>query len=125
MTNAPESGDALLRPNIIEDFADDDFGIIREPGGPRVEIAIAHDGSTDGVLEAERAAAAIMALPALRDVLREATNAWGDAFNGDGHVSGADLLDWFAQWRLRAQAAIQELDTGRASSAIRDGGDGA
>jgi len=128
MTDTPNPGEALTRVKIIEDFTDDDFGIIREPGGPRIEIAIAHDGAVDGVLEAERARTAITALPRLYRVLQEATQSWAEQFDGedetDLRVSGADLLDWFAQWRVKAKAALADMGTATAVPAAKEGGDG-
>ena len=44
-------------------------------------------------------------------LLTEATQAWSNQFDGpeeeDCSISGADLMDWFAQWRLRARAALE------------------
>lgn len=44
-------------------------------------------------------------------LLTEATQAWVSQFDGpadqDCSISGADLMDWFAQWRLRARAALE------------------
>lgn len=49
--------------------------------------------------------------PDLPAVLIEALQAWGEQFDGepdsDLDVSGADLVDWFAQWRLRAREALK------------------
>ena len=48
--------------------------------------------------------------PALRTLLEEALNAWAGQFDGpadeDLSVSGADLVEWFADWRLRLRAAL-------------------
>ena len=46
---------------------------------------------------------------ALRSLLAEATRAWADEFDGTAaelDVSGADLVDWFADWRERAKAEL-------------------
>ena len=127
MTNTPEFGGALSRVKIIEDFTDDDFGIIRTPGGPRVEIAVAHDGTAEGVHEAEHAAAAIAALPKLYEILQQATQAWSEEFDGDDevdlNVSGADLVDWFGQWRLAAKAALAAAIVHEDATAGEGGGD--
>jgi histidinol dehydrogenase len=49
-----------------------------------------------------------------RKVLTEAVQAWADQFDGvdetDLEVSGADLVDWFADWRDRAKAALAIKD---------------
>ncbi|MDQ2802768.1 MAG: hypothetical protein M3Y41_08810 [Pseudomonadota bacterium] len=46
----------------------------------------------------------------MAELLTEATQAWSSQFDGpedeDRSVSGADLVDWFAQWRLRARTAL-------------------
>jgi hypothetical protein len=51
---------------------------------------------------------------AMAAVLEEATQAWARQFDGvadeDCSISGADLLDWFAQWRLRAKTALDMVD---------------
>jgi hypothetical protein len=43
-------------------------------------------------------------------LLEEATKVWAEQFDDpddqDLSISGADLLDWFAQWRLRARKAL-------------------
>jgi hypothetical protein len=108
MMNAPDLGDALLRPKIIEDLADDGLGGIRCQNGPAVEIAVAHDGTPEGVRQAEAIARLITVTPPLHDLLSEAIHVWAAAFDAppdvEGYVSGADLVDWFAQWRLKAKA---------------------
>jgi hypothetical protein len=44
-------------------------------------------------------------------LLHEATQVWADQFDDTGpdspEISGADLLDWFAQWRLRAKKLLE------------------
>ena len=46
------------------------------------------------------------AKPTALDLIREAIEAWPQ-YDGDGdgelHVSGADLVDWFGEWRERAK----------------------
>lgn len=47
----------------------------------------------------------------IRDLLTEALGAWKEQFEGDPNesncdISGADFLDWFAEWRQRAQDAF-------------------
>jgi hypothetical protein len=46
---------------------------------------------------------------ALVAIVQEALTAWAEQFDGTAaelHVSGADLVDWFASWRTRARAAL-------------------
>ena len=127
MVNAPDLGDALLRPKIIEDLTDDDFGMIRCPDSPAVEVAVAHDGTRKGLRQAETIARLIINALQLRDLLFEATYVWADLFDAppdvDGHVSGADLVEWFAQWRLKAKAALADVDAVNALP-LEDGVDG-
>jgi hypothetical protein len=62
--------------------------------------------------EAHANAGLFAASKAMASVLKEATEAWATQFDGVGDencsISGADLLDWFAQWRLLARAALNE-----------------
>lgn len=39
-------------------------------------------------------------------VLQEALEAFGAEFEADEDVSGADLVQWFAEWRIRARASL-------------------
>ena len=62
--------------------------------------------------EAGANAALFAASKAMAGVLREAMTAWEEQFDApDGEeasISGADLLAWFAQWRVRAQRALAQ-----------------
>jgi len=42
----------------------------------------------------------------MSELLIEATQAWTQQFDDDSEISGADLLQWFAEWRLRARQAL-------------------
>ena len=48
--------------------------------------------------------------PMLQSLLAEALGAWAEQFDGpddqDLSVSGADLVDWFADWRVRVRAEL-------------------
>jgi len=44
--------------------------------------------------------------PDLNGLLHEALRYEAAAFNDDEPVSGADLLDWFAEWRLRVTSVL-------------------
>ena len=39
-------------------------------------------------------------------VLLEATQVWAELFEQDAPISGADLMEWFTAWRVRARAAL-------------------
>lgn len=60
--------------------------------------------------EAHANAGLFAASKAMSELLREATQAWSEQFDGpedrDQSISGADLMDFFAQWRLRALATL-------------------
>lgn len=45
----------------------------------------------------------------LESLIREAVNFEADAFDADEGVSGADLVEWFALWRVRVKAAIRPV----------------
>jgi len=60
--------------------------------------------------EAQANAMLFAASKTMSELLDEATKAWAEQFDGpedqDCSVSGADLMDWFAQWRVRARLAL-------------------
>jgi hypothetical protein len=120
--NAPDLGDALLRPKIIEDPTGDGFGMIRCQDGPAVEVV--RDGTREGVHQAESIARLITATPQLRDLLPDAIHVWAAEFDAppdvEGYVSGADLIDWFAQWRLKATAVHAALNLPPALHKVED-----
>jgi hypothetical protein len=66
----------------------------------------------EALAEAGANAVLFAASKAMAQVLREAVTAWEEQFEAaDGEkasVSGADLLAWFAQWRLRARRALAQ-----------------
>lgn len=45
-------------------------------------------------------------LPALESLIRDALAYEAEAFEQDTDVNGADLVQWFADWRRRAKAAV-------------------
>ena len=45
----------------------------------------------------------------LESLIREAVNYEAKAFDADEGVNGADLVEWFAQWRVRASAATRPV----------------
>ncbi len=42
----------------------------------------------------------------MSELLVEAMQAWTGQFDDDSAISGADLLQWFVEWRLRARLAL-------------------
>jgi hypothetical protein len=44
--------------------------------------------------------------PSLESILYEAVNFEAEAFDDDQDINGADLVEWFAQWRRRARAMV-------------------
>ena len=45
----------------------------------------------------------------LESLIREAVNFEANAFDADEGVNGADLVEWFARWRVRASAATRPV----------------
>ncbi len=66
--------------------------------------------TTENQAEAHANAGLFAASKQMAELLSEATQAWSSQFDGpeneDCSISGADLMDWFARWRLRARAAL-------------------
>ena len=58
---------------------------------------------------ARRHAALFAASKQMAELLSQAVCDW-PGFDGDEDVSGADLVDWFAQWRLRVRSALARVD---------------
>lgn len=87
-------------------------------------LPVAHDGTREGVHQAEAIARLITATPQLRDLLSEAIHVWAAEFDApsdvEGYVSGADLIDWFAQWRLKAKAVHAALNLPPALHKLED-----
>lgn len=64
----------------------------------------------EALAEAGANAALFAASKTMAGALREAVTAWEEQFASpegeEAGVSGADLLEWFAQWRVRAERAL-------------------
>jgi hypothetical protein len=45
--------------------------------------------------------------PSLESILHEAVNFKDKAFDDNQNISGADLIEWFAEWRRRARAIVR------------------
>ena len=62
--------------------------------------------------EAQANAMLFAASRTMSELLDEATRAWAEQLDDpedqDCSVSGADLVDWFAQWRVRARQALHQ-----------------
>lgn len=91
---------------VIEDPFTDGSCLIRSDAANPIEVAIAHDGSDDARDQAEIHAQCLLRAQAMVTLLAEALTAFGDAFDGDAEVSGADLVEWFALWRRRLRATL-------------------
>jgi hypothetical protein len=74
------------------------------PVGPNIE----------NQAEAAANAALFAASKLMAALLIEATQAWASQFDHpadhDCSISGADLMEWFAQWRMRARAALEHAN---------------
>ncbi len=83
------------------------FCLIRTDTSPVVEVAIVHDGSDRGIGEAKQYAQLLSRSPVMLALLKQALAAWAEAFDApddtdkDVSVNGGDLVEWFAEWRLR------------------------
>lgn len=66
----------------------------------------------EDLAEAGANAALFAASKAMAGVLHEAMTAWEEQFDAPGgeeaSISGAELLEWFAQWRVRAGRALAQ-----------------
>ena len=105
------SGRLLVLP--FEDRVEDGFGLIRTDTSPAVEVAIVHDGSDRGIGEADQDVQLLGLSPVMLTLLQEALGAWAERFDapddapdGDHYVSGSDLVEWFAEWRLRVRGEL-------------------
>lgn len=56
---------------------------------------------------ARRHAALFAASKQMAELLGQALCDW-PGFDGDEDMSGADLVDWFAQWRVRVRSALTQ-----------------
>src|SRR6266852_7507429 len=45
--------------------------------------------------------------PSLESILHEAVNFEAEAFDDNQDINGADLVEWFAQWRRRARSIVR------------------
>ncbi|ACB97241.1 hypothetical protein [Beijerinckia indica] len=65
-----------------------------------------------GVNERQRGYANALLFSASREMallLEEALTVYDNEFENDLEISGADLLDWFFNWRLRVKRLVNEL----------------
>ncbi len=104
------AGRLLVLP--FEDRVEDGFGLIRTDTSPAIEVAIVHDGSDRGIGEAEQYAQLLGLSPVMLMLLQEALGAWAEQFDApddpdeDVSVDGGDLVEWFADWRLRVREGL-------------------
>ena len=125
LEHLPEiSGRLLVLP--FEDRLEDGFCLIRTDTSPPVEVAIVHDGSDRGIDKAEQYAQLLDLSPVMLTLLREALGAWAersdapdDAPGGEHYVSGADLVEWFAGWRLRVREGLAPREPSALSHTAR------
>ena len=113
LQDLPEiTGRLAIQP--IANGIEDGFGLVRTDTDPSVEVAIIHDGADRGIGEAEEYARLLSLSPIMLTLLREALGAWAMQFDGpngasdaDLYVSGADLLEWLAGWRMRVRQKLR------------------
>jgi len=94
---------------VVEDRIEDGYVLGRTSESPPVEVAVLHDGAAHSLETAEQVASLLGAAGVIRELLNEATDAWAAQFDAGAPVSGADLLEWFALWRVAAQDALETL----------------
>jgi hypothetical protein len=101
-----------MRVLVVEDRIEDGFGLIRTETSTPVEVAILHDGTDRGLREAEIHDRLFRLVPALVGLVNETLKVWGpqcDASSGsDSYISGAELVDWFTDWRRRVRQVLDE-----------------
>ncbi len=97
----------------IENGSADGHALVRTDISPAAEVAIVRGRSGCGGREPEQLAELLGLSPVMLELLREALGAWAQQFDApdeaddaDHYVSGADLVEWFADWRLRVRAAL-------------------
>ena len=98
--------DGHLAVRVLEDVLADGYGLIRTDCSPPVEVAIVHDGSDRGIGETEAYVALLARSPGMKRLLDEAVAFEAEAFDEDEPVSGADLAQWFAEWRGRVRTLL-------------------
>ena len=91
---------------VLEDVVSDGYGLIRTEASPATQVAVAHDGTLRGTEQAKAYVALLARAPAMRRLLDQALIFEADAFDADEPVSGADLVEWFAFWRLEVRTAL-------------------
>ncbi len=87
---------------------DDGYVLIRTDCSPTVEVAVVHDGADRGIGETEAYVALLARTPGMRRLLNEALAFEAKAFDDDEPVSGADLVQWFAEWRGRVRTQLTQ-----------------
>lgn len=110
---------ARLAVHIVEDPAIDGFCLVRDREGGSIQVAVAHDGSTAAVAQAELYADVLRRAPAMAALLTEALGAFAEAFDIDEPVSGADLVEWFAPWRSRVRELFEAPASGGGADPLR------
>lgn len=98
-----------LAVSVVDDCSQD-LVLIRTDTSPTVEVAIVCDSADRAVGEAKAYADLLASSPPMLALLNEALGVWAEQFDGpedqDLSISGADLVDWFADWRLRVRAGL-------------------
>ncbi len=108
----------------IENGPADGHALVRTDTSPAIEVAVVRGRSGCGGREPEQLAELLGLAPVMLELLREALGAWAQQFDApdeaddaDHYVSGADLVDWFADWRLRVRTALTPASAGPAATA--------
>lgn len=93
---------------VLEDVVSDGYGLIRTDRSPPVEVVVVHDhdGTDRGIGETEAHVALLARSPGMKRLLDQALAYEAAAFDEDEPVSGADLVEWFANWRGRVRTLL-------------------
>ncbi|MDJ0390216.1 hypothetical protein QMO56_19065 [Roseomonas sp. E05] len=97
-------GDLTITPSSGADG--EGFALSRTDWSEPVLVAVVPDGAGYGIGEAEGHARLLARSPTMLRLLSEALSIFGEEFEGDEEVPGADLVERFAIWRARAKAKL-------------------
>ena len=114
-----------LKVRQIKSGTADGFEVVRTGTSATGEVAPTHGGSNRGCSESEQLEDLLGLSPVMLALLREALEAWVEQFDApdkaddtDHYVFSADLVEWFADWRLRVRTALTPASASPAGIAI-------
>ena len=84
------------------------FGLTRHDYDDNTQVAVIYDGVDRGIGEASSYAELFARCPGMQRLLDEVVAFEAEAFDEDEPVSGADLVQWFADWRGRVRTLLTQ-----------------